>query len=77
MLKFVEEKELGLSDDLATRIGQGIGTIGNDLTQDHSRGAWWLLNAPQALGNIVTEEVLNKVNPDLFHSRRDSYSRWT
>ena len=61
-------KGLGLSDDLATRIGQGIGTIGNDLTQDHSRGAWWLLNAPQALGNIVTEEVLNKVNPDLFQA---------
>ena len=61
-----KRKGLGLSDDVATRIGQGIGTIGNDLTQDHSRGAWWLLNAPQALGNIVTEEVLNAVNPDLF-----------
>jgi len=61
-----KRKGLGLSDDLATRIGQGVGTIGNDLTQDHSRGAWWLLNAPQALGNIVTEEVLNRFNPDLF-----------
>jgi len=59
-------KGLGLSNDRATRVGQAIGTIGNDLTQDHSRGAWWLLNAPQAVGNIATEEILNTVNPDLF-----------
>lgn len=57
---------LGLSEDRATRAGQVIGTIGNDLTQDHTRSAWWLLNAPQAAANVVNEEVLNRVNPDLF-----------
>ncbi len=65
-----ERKNLGLSKDTATRIGQGIGTIGNDLTQDHSRGAYWLLNAPQAVGNIATEELLNFVNPDLFAAEK-------
>ena len=57
---------LGLSKDRATRVGQVLGTIGNDLTQDHTRSAWWLLNAPQAAANVVNEEALNYVNPDLF-----------
>ena len=57
---------LGLKSDRATRIGQVLGTIGNDLTQDHTRSAWWLLNAPQATANVINEEALNYVNPDLF-----------
>ena len=57
---------LGLSEDRATRVGQFLGTIGNDLTQDHSRNIYWLLNAPQAAGNVINEEVLAAVNPDLF-----------
>ena len=49
-----EERGMQLSDDLATKLGQIGGTIGNDLTQDNSRGLWWLLNAPQATGNVIT-----------------------
>ena len=69
---------MGLSDDRATRIGQVLGTLGNDLTQDHSRSFWWLMNAPQAAGNVATEEVLNVVNPELFQaeevkSNQDEY----
>ena len=53
------ERGMALSDDTATRIGQIGGTIANDLTQDHSRGLWWLLNAPQAAGNVINEYVLS------------------
>ena len=61
-----EERGMKLSDDMATRIGQIGGTIGNDLTQDSTRGLWWLLNAPQATGNVVNEYALSKAQPDLF-----------
>ena len=61
-----EERGMGLSDDRARKIGQVLGTIGNDLTQDNSRSLWWLLNAPQATGNVVNEYALAKAQPDLF-----------
>lgn len=61
-----EERGMKLSDDMATRIGQIGGTIGNDLTQDSTRGLWWLLNAPQATGNVINEYALSKAQPDLF-----------
>ena len=61
-----EEMGMGLSKDLPTRVGQVGGTIANDLTQDHSRTIWWLLNAPQAAGNVLNEWALSKANPDLF-----------
>ena len=67
-----EERGMGLSEDKATRAGQIIGTIGNDLTQDSTRGLWWLLNAPQATGNVVNEYALSKAQPDLFkHDNTD------
>ena len=61
-----EERGMQLSDDLATKLGQIGGTIGNDLTQDSSRGLWWLLNAPQATGNVINEYALSKAQPALF-----------
>lgn len=60
------ERGMALSEDMPTRIGQVGGTIANDLTQDHSRGLWWLLNAPQATGNVINEYALSKANPNLF-----------
>ena len=68
-------KEMGmsLSDDIPTRIGQIGGTIANDLTQDHSRGLWWLLNAPQATGNVINEYALSKANPELFSHKDTGY----
>ena len=57
---------MGLSDDPAIRRGQYAGTFAQDLTQDHSRGLWWLLNAPQAVGNVINEAVISKSNPELF-----------
>ena len=66
------ERGMALSDDLATRVGQTLGTIGNDLTQDNSRSLWWLLNAPQATANVINELALSTANPDLFaHNTTD------
>ncbi len=60
------ERGMALSDDRATRIGQVLGTLGNDVVQDSTRGLYWLLNAAQAVGNVSNEYVLSKSNPDLF-----------
>ena len=61
-----EERGMGLSTDTPTRIGQVGGTLANDLTQDNTRTLWWLLNAPQATGNVVNEYALSKAQPNLF-----------
>ena len=61
-----ESMGMALSPDLTTRLGQVTGTIANDLTQDHSRGLWWLLNAPQATANVINEVALANANPELF-----------
>ena len=58
---------MNLSDDRATRVGQLIGHMGADLTQDTSRSLWWLLNAPQAVGNVLTEAAVHKANPNLYN----------
>ena len=60
------EMGMALSDDMPTRIGQIGGTVANDLTQDHSRSLWWLLNAPQATGSVINEFALSQANPNLF-----------
>ena len=61
-----EERGMALSNDNPTRVGQVLGTIGNDLTNDNSRGLWWLLNAPQATGDVINEFALSQSQPDLF-----------
>jgi len=60
------DKGMGLKEGSLERAGQLIGTVAADLTQDHSRELWWLLNAPQAVGNVAQEYALNKVNPKLY-----------
>ena len=57
---------LGLSDDLAVRTGQALGTLGSDIVQDRGRSAWWLINAPQAVANIAQELSLHSVAPGLY-----------
>ena len=61
-----EDAGMGLSEDRETRYGQIFGTLANDVTQDHTRSLWWLLNASQAVGNVVAEAALSKANPDLY-----------
>ena len=57
---------MGLSDDRATRYGQVLGTIGADIVQDRGRELWWLINAPQALANVIQEVALKRKAPELY-----------
>ena len=60
------ERGMALSNERGIRGGQILGTLANDLTQDSTRGLYWLLNAPQATGNVINELALSIANPDLF-----------
>ena len=62
---------MGLAEPGPKRTGQIVGTMANDLTQDHTRSLWWLLNAPQAVGNVTAELALSKANPDLFRHKTE------
>lgn len=64
-----EQAGMGLAEPGPRRWGQVVGTMANDLTQDHTRSLWWLLNAPQAVGNVTAELALSKANPDLFRHK--------
>ncbi len=70
-LEAFRQMGMDLSSDRATRVGQVIGHIGADLTQDRSRELWWLLNAPQAVGNVLNELAISKSNPDIFNNLKD------
>ena len=63
-----EEMGIGLKSGRAEKIGQVLGTLGSDLTQDRSRGLWWLINAPQATANMMLDLALKKHAPNLFRS---------
>ena len=52
-----------------TKAGQALGALGADISQDTSRGLWWLLNASQAVVNLGQESISAAVNPDLFGAR--------
>ena len=65
-----EEMGMGLAKGGAKATGQVFGTIANDLTQDSTRSLWWLLNAPQAVGNVLNETALAYANPELFRHTR-------
>ena len=58
----------------AQKAGSVLGAIGADLTQDHGRRFWWLLNAPQAVGEIVSETLVARNNPDLYSVLEDRRS---
>ena len=62
------EKGMGPKSTFRGASGQLAGTFAADLTQDHTRELWWLLNAPQAIGNVTTEYALNEAAPDLYRS---------
>ena len=59
-------KGLGPEKTAAGNAGLLLGRAGMDLTTDASRRVWWLLNAPQAVTSVVTDEVIRKNNPDLY-----------
>ena len=57
---------MGEKQTMAGKLGQAVGTFGADLTQDTTRGLWWLLNAAQATGNVINEYALHRANPKLY-----------
>ena len=74
---------LGLQpkEGFAARTGQMLGTVAADLTQDSTRNFIWLLNAAQASGNVIAENVIKTANdigrtrfktgtPDLYGKSR-------
>jgi hypothetical protein len=57
---------MGEKTTMAGKLGQMAGTLGADLTQDTTRGLYWLLNAAQATGNVINEAALARANPRLY-----------
>ena len=60
-----KRRGMGLSDDKAVKSGQVAGRVGQDIVRDSSRGVYWLLNAPQAVIDIIAEETIHRANPDM------------
>lgn len=57
----LKEQNIHLEKDrpLAYQLGQFSGTAAADITQDNSRGIYWLINALQASANVVNELALS------------------
>ena len=75
MLGMKQEKNVKTRNDMGMgleplgegrRAGQVLGAVAADITQDTSRNFYWLLNALQATGNVITESALGRANPSLF-----------
>ena len=69
--KVYRQMGMGLSNDGATKLGQILGHFAADLTQDRSRELWWLLNAPQAVGNVLAEAAVAYANPNIYNKLKD------
>ena len=59
------EQGMNLRGSLPHKVGQFGGTLAADVVQDHSRSIYWLLNAFQATGQVINDEVLNAAVPEL------------
>ena len=62
----LELHNMQLRDNTAHKIGQGLGTLAADVTQDRTRAVYWLLNALQATGEVINEKALAKAVPSLY-----------
>ena len=62
----LQESNMNLRGTPAHKVGQFVGTAAGDLTQDRSRGIWWLLNALQATGEVINEKALSIAAPSLY-----------
>ena len=62
----LEELDMSLRGSTAHKVGQFAGSIANDLTQDTTRGIYWLLNALQATGEVINEQTLSRIVPELY-----------
>ena len=61
-----EDLGIGAKSGVGPRLGQVVGTIGADLTQDNTRNFYWLLNAAQATGNVIAESAMGLANKGLY-----------
>ena len=66
----LEEFDMQLKGSTARKGGQLSGDIANDLTQDTTRSVYWLLNALQATGEVINEQALSRVVPELYKKSR-------
>lgn len=65
-IQALNERDMALRGSKAHKVGQFFGSAANDLTQDTSRGIYWLLNALQATGEVINESALAKAVPQLY-----------
>ena len=61
-----QQMHLDMDKPLSHRVGQFTGTAAADLTQDASRSVYWLINAMQAAGDLVTQAALHHKVPELW-----------
>ena len=66
----LEELDMQLKGSTARKSGQLLGSVANDLTQDTTRSVYWLLNALQATGEVINEQALSRVVPELYKKSR-------
>ena len=66
----LQELDMSLRGSTAHKVGQFGGSIANDLTQDTTRGIYWLLNALQATGEVINEQTLSRIVPQLYEKSR-------
>lgn len=71
-----EDAGMGLAQPGPKRTGQIMGTMANDLVQDHTRSLWWLLNAPQATGNVLAELAISKANEELYRHKTKKFAEF-
>ena len=62
----LQHHDMHLRGSTAHKTGQFLGSAAADLTQDRTRGIYWLLNALQATGEVINESVLAKAAPTLY-----------
>lgn len=64
----LRQHNMELTGSGAHKLGQFIGSAAADLTQDRSRGIYWLINAPQATADVINESALAKAVPQLYQT---------
>jgi hypothetical protein len=73
------EKEMGISlapaDKPAQRLGQLGGALVNDIKEDGTRSFYWLLNALQASGSVINDEVIKRANR-MAHGEHGPKNLW-
>ena len=60
-----EARGFGVGDTWQERVGTTAGRVGADVVRDDTRNIWWFVNAIQAVQNLISEEVINRANPDI------------